>query len=344
METSVVFTPSDEYRLDFDRQGQVESPQGWRPLTIEIQAIAWKGMNTPEVSMPQPLIVTEKATEAAGHRDPARDGGEGTPETPGHGSDGFLVAWASSPRMDHQRSERRPHGGQDAHRTMGSIATGGPYGPASAAGSGSATARSARARCGHGSRTRPSDTGSATDERRRPLSRSASPPLQLAPLRRPATTSSPDDSQSPPVVSTAFLVPGARFFVTRSPRVPPLRMCPCRIETKAAHSQGPHARRCALFRAPQGSRITRTGVGRRRGNEGRVPGIRRSLSGRRQADSLSAVPGSRTRDSEYPLETPEGGRDHPSRTNASCHRRAASRSGGATSAERDGRPVQQRIK
>jgi hypothetical protein len=82
----------------------------------------------------------------------------------GHGSDGFLVAWASSPRMDHQRSERRPHGGQDAHRTMGSIATGGPYGPASAAGSGSATARSARARCGHGSRTRPSDTGSATDE------------------------------------------------------------------------------------------------------------------------------------------------------------------------------------
>jgi hypothetical protein len=82
----------------------------------------------------------------------------------GHGSDGFLVAWASSPRMDHQRSERRPHGGQDAHRTMGSIATGGPYGPAAAAGSGSATARSARARCGHGSRTRPSDTGSATDE------------------------------------------------------------------------------------------------------------------------------------------------------------------------------------
>jgi VWFA-related protein len=44
-----------------------------------------------------------------------------------HGCDGSLVAWASSPRMDHQRSERRPHGGQDAHRTMGSIATGGPY-------------------------------------------------------------------------------------------------------------------------------------------------------------------------------------------------------------------------
>jgi hypothetical protein len=35
---------------------------------------------------------------------------------PRHG--GPMVAWASSPRMVHQRSERRPHGGQDAHRTM----------------------------------------------------------------------------------------------------------------------------------------------------------------------------------------------------------------------------------
>jgi hypothetical protein len=42
-------------------------------------------------------------------------------------------------------------------------------------------------------------------------------------------------------------------------------------------------------------------------------------------------------------ETPGGGRDHPSRTNASRHRRAASRSPGATSAERDGRPVNRRI-
>jgi hypothetical protein len=40
----------------------------------------------------------------------------------GLGCDGFLVAWASSPRMNHRLSERRPHGGQDAHRTMGSIA------------------------------------------------------------------------------------------------------------------------------------------------------------------------------------------------------------------------------
>jgi hypothetical protein len=40
------------------------------------------------------------------------------------------------------------------------------------------------------------------------------------------------------------------------------------------------------------------------------------------------------------VETPGGGRDRPRTTNASRHRRAASRSGGATSAERDGRPVE----
>jgi hypothetical protein len=39
------------------------------------------------------------------------------------------------------------------------------------------------------------------------------------------------------------------------------------------------------------------------------------------------------------VETPGGGRSRPRMTFASRHRRAASRSGGATSAERDGRPV-----
>jgi hypothetical protein len=43
------------------------------------------------------------------------------------------------------------------------------------------------------------------------------------------------------------------------------------------------------------------------------------------------------------VETPEGGRNRPRNTGASRHRRAASRSGGATSAERDGRPVTRRI-
>jgi hypothetical protein len=42
------------------------------------------------------------------------------------------------------------------------------------------------------------------------------------------------------------------------------------------------------------------------------------------------------------VETPEGGRIRPSATNTTRHRRAASRSGGATSAERDGRPVGRR--
>jgi hypothetical protein len=49
-----------------------------------------------------------------------RTGPDTVTET-GHGCGGFLVAWASSPRMDHQPSEKRPHGGQDAHRTMGSV-------------------------------------------------------------------------------------------------------------------------------------------------------------------------------------------------------------------------------
>jgi hypothetical protein len=35
-----------------------------------------------------------------------------------------MVAWASSPRMDHGLSEGRPHGGQDAHRTMESCSDG----------------------------------------------------------------------------------------------------------------------------------------------------------------------------------------------------------------------------
>jgi hypothetical protein len=39
------------------------------------------------------------------------------------------------------------------------------------------------------------------------------------------------------------------------------------------------------------------------------------------------------------VETPGGGRTSGRTMNAPCHRRAASRNGGATSAERDGRPV-----
>jgi hypothetical protein len=68
--------------------------------------------------------------------------------------------------------------------------------------------------------------------------------------------------------------------------------------------------RCAPSRAPRSTRITgptehetsrigrRNGDAWRRGHEERVPGIRRSPSGRRQTESPSAVPGSRTRVSE----------------------------------------------
>jgi hypothetical protein len=62
-------------------------------------------------------------------------------------------------------------------------------------------------------------------------------------------------------------------------------------------------------RSPRGPRITcpaehvnsRTGEDGRRRHEGRVPGIRRPPCGRRQADSSSAVPGSRTRETENEL-------------------------------------------
>jgi hypothetical protein len=51
------------------------------------------------------------------------------------------------------------------------------------------------------------------------LSHSAAPLLQLASLRRPGSRLPIDRQRSPPVVSTAFLVPGTRFSVTRYPRI-----------------------------------------------------------------------------------------------------------------------------
>jgi hypothetical protein len=61
------------------------------------------------------------------------------------------------------------------------------------------------------------------------LPRSASPPLQLASLRRPTMTSCSNTSRSPPVVSAAFIVTVARFSALRFPGVPPLRMCSSRL-------------------------------------------------------------------------------------------------------------------
>jgi hypothetical protein len=45
---------------------------------------------------------------------------------------------------------------------------------------------------------------------------------------------------------------------------------------------------------------------------------------------------------EQAVETPRGGTTRTSMMNVPCHLRAVSRSGGATSAERDGRPVERR--
>jgi hypothetical protein len=76
------------------------------------------------------------------------------------------------------------------------------------------------------------------------------------------------------------------------------------------------------FMAPRGARITylaehvtsrtggRNGDVRLQGHEGRVPGIRRSRIGRTRCDPLSAVPGSRTRYPENPLEARPGESPH----------------------------------
>jgi hypothetical protein len=54
------------------------------------------------------------------------------------------------------------------------------------------------------------------------------------------------------------------------------------------------------------------------------------------------LPEKRATATKQAVETPGGGRNRPRTMNAPRHRRAASRSGGATSAERDGRPVHRR--
>jgi hypothetical protein len=54
----------------------------------------------------------------------------------------------------------------------------------------------------------------------------------------------------------------------------------------------------------------------------------------------NGIPEKRVTATKKAVETPGGGRDRTRATKASRHRRAASRSGGATSAEWDGRPVQ----
>jgi hypothetical protein len=115
-------------------------------------------------------------------------------------------------------------------------------------------------------------------------SRSAAPPLRLDALWRPDSRLSLDRQRSPQGVSAACIVTGERFSDRRFPRVPPLRMCPRQLGDSSAHSQGPHARRYALFRAPQSTRIRATarpdtGVTRDgcRASAGRSPGEGRPI-------------------------------------------------------------------
>ena len=88
---------------------------------------------------------------------------------------------------------------------------------------------------------------------------------------------------------------------------------------------------------PAKHEISRTGEAKRRGHEGRVPGIRRSPSGRWRVESPSAVPGSRTRDTENPCRAPPGFRRGEALDSRQAGRRDAQR--WPRSSEDDDRPT-----
>jgi hypothetical protein len=88
------------------------------------------------------------------------------------------------------------------------------------------------------------------------LSRSAAPPLQLDALRRPESRRPIDHQRSPPVVPTAFLVPVARFSVTRFPRIANLEVVHIRSRSSRHNLKPGTSHRYALSRAPRGTRIT----------------------------------------------------------------------------------------
>jgi hypothetical protein len=106
-----------------------------------------------------------------------------------------------------------------------------------------------RYRDGHGyrprQRPRPSVTATVTD-----FNAAECLVLRLAALRWRVAFVVLVRNRPPSGVSTACLVAVAHFSGTRFPRVPPSRMCPSSLEVYAAHSQGPHARRCAPIRSP----------------------------------------------------------------------------------------------
>jgi hypothetical protein len=180
------------------------------------------------------------------------------------------------------------------------------------------------------------------------LSHSAAPLLQLASLRRPGSRLPIDRQRSSPVVSTAFLIPGTRFSVTRYPRIARLDILLIATQRQRQNVEPGTSHRCAPL-VLTGVREPRAPLSTKR----RAPAgvqytvlcrLRSSFDGHNTVwgSPGSGLPEKSVTATKQAVETPEGGRIRPSATNTTRHRRAASRSGGATSAERDGRPVGRR--
>jgi hypothetical protein len=106
------------------------------------------------------------------------------------------------------------------------------------------------------------------------LSHSAAPLLQLAPLRRPGSRLPIDRQRSPPVVSTAFLVPGTRFSVTRYPRIARLDNVHLESRTALAHCQTPARPTVAPLLVHPGARESRAPLSTRIREPAGVPSLR----------------------------------------------------------------------
>jgi hypothetical protein len=116
---------------------------------------------------------------------------------------------------------------------------------------------------------------------------------------------------------------------SRGPRDAPHTVTPLLVHPGARESRAPLSTR---IRAPAG--VPYTALCRRRS----------SFDGHNAVwgSPGNGLPENCATATKQAVETPGGGRSRPRMTFASRHRRAASRSGGATSAERDGRPVPRR--
>jgi hypothetical protein len=102
-------------------------------------------------------------------------------------------------------------------------------------------------------------------------------------------------------------------------------------------------------RCPAPARAKRRTIGAHRRDVPLLENVLLTPRSRVGTFSRVAIPGSgapekRVTATKQAVETPGGGRNRPRMKDAPRHRRAASRSGGAMSAERDGRPVRRRTR